>query len=150
MHITPDASGYFENMWLWAADHAIDDSDLNDAYNDMPFVSVYVGRGLLIESRWATWLYGTAVEHAVFYQYNSVTTWARLSDAYDTARTAGAAREPLARSCTLLYSSVGIVAKPIPLVPCGISAVPFPASVPMNSSFLYRSLVQIILIIGLI
>lgn len=32
--------------------------------------SVYVGRGFLIESTEATWLYGTASEHAVFYQYN--------------------------------------------------------------------------------
>ena len=24
MHITPHASGYFENMWLWVADHMIE------------------------------------------------------------------------------------------------------------------------------
>jgi len=24
MHITPSASGYFENMWLWVADHMIE------------------------------------------------------------------------------------------------------------------------------
>ncbi len=24
MHVTPKASGYFENMWLWAADHMIE------------------------------------------------------------------------------------------------------------------------------
>jgi hypothetical protein len=24
MHITPQASGYFENMWLWVADHLIE------------------------------------------------------------------------------------------------------------------------------
>lgn len=24
MHITPKASGYFENMWLWVADHMIE------------------------------------------------------------------------------------------------------------------------------
>ncbi|RDW86246.1 glycoside hydrolase family 55 protein [Aspergillus mulundensis] len=70
LHLTPEASGYFENMWLWVADHLIDDLDLNDAYNDMPQVSVYVARGMLIESTSATWLYGTASEHSVFYQYN--------------------------------------------------------------------------------
>ncbi|KAH7355068.1 hypothetical protein BKA65DRAFT_593140 [Rhexocercosporidium sp. MPI-PUGE-AT-0058] len=32
--------------------------------------SVYVARGFLIESVRPTWLYGTALEHAVFYQYN--------------------------------------------------------------------------------
>lgn len=70
MHLTKDASGYFDNMWLWTADHNIDDPNLDDAYNDMPFTSVYVARGFLIESRRATWLYGTASEHATLYQYN--------------------------------------------------------------------------------
>ncbi|KAL2867032.1 glycoside hydrolase family 55 protein [Aspergillus lucknowensis] len=46
------------------------DPDLTDAYNDMTQVSVYVARGMLIESTTATWLYGTASEHSVFYQYN--------------------------------------------------------------------------------
>lgn len=70
MHLTKDASGYFENMWLWTADHNIDDPDLADAYNIMPFTSIYVARGFLIESKKATWLYGTASEHASLYQYN--------------------------------------------------------------------------------
>ncbi|KAJ0425988.1 pectate lyase superfamily protein-domain-containing protein [Aspergillus carlsbadensis] len=70
LHLTPEASGYFENMWLWVADHMIDDPDLNDAYNNMEQLSVYVARGMLIESTTATWLYGTASEHSAFYQYN--------------------------------------------------------------------------------
>ncbi|KAL4873586.1 hypothetical protein BDV12DRAFT_160315 [Aspergillus spectabilis] len=70
LHLTPQASGYFENMWLWVADHMIDDPNLDDAYNDMTQVSVYAARGMLIESTFATWLYGTSSEHAVFYQYN--------------------------------------------------------------------------------
>ncbi|KAB5577639.1 hypothetical protein GE09DRAFT_1213862 [Coniochaeta sp. 2T2.1] len=41
MHLTQDASGYFDNMWLWTADHNIDDPNLDDAYNDMPFTSAY-------------------------------------------------------------------------------------------------------------
>lgn len=24
MHVTKDASGYFENMWLWVADHMVE------------------------------------------------------------------------------------------------------------------------------
>lgn len=32
--------------------------------------SIYVARGLLIESQAPVWLYGTASEHAVYYQYN--------------------------------------------------------------------------------
>jgi hypothetical protein len=31
--------------------------------------SVYVARGFLVESTKPTWLYGTASEHSVFYQY---------------------------------------------------------------------------------
>ncbi|KAL3441195.1 pectate lyase superfamily protein-domain-containing protein [Aspergillus insuetus] len=60
LHLTPEASGYFENI----------DPDLNDAYNNMEQLSVYAARGMLIESTTATWLYGTASEHSVFYQYN--------------------------------------------------------------------------------
>lgn len=36
----------------------------------MEMISVYVARGFLIESTTATWLYGTASEHSVYYQYN--------------------------------------------------------------------------------
>lgn len=36
----------------------------------MPFTSVYVARGFLIESTSPTWLYGTSSEHASLYQYN--------------------------------------------------------------------------------
>lgn len=70
MHITKEASGYFENMWLWAADHMIDDGDLEDANNTMVQDSVRVGRGLLVESTEPTWLYATSSEHAMLYQYS--------------------------------------------------------------------------------
>ncbi|KAF2281587.1 pectin lyase-like protein, partial [Westerdykella ornata] len=70
MHITPKASGFFDNMWLWVADHLIDDPARQDPKNNMDQLSIYVARGILIESQKATWLYGTASEHAVFYQYN--------------------------------------------------------------------------------
>ena len=44
MHITPVASGvYMENVWLWSADHDIDDASDTQ-------ISVYSGRGLLVES----------------------------------------------------------------------------------------------------
>jgi hypothetical protein len=32
--------------------------------------SVYVARGLLVESKHPVWLYGTSSEHSIFYQYN--------------------------------------------------------------------------------
>ncbi|KAK4144852.1 pectate lyase superfamily protein-domain-containing protein [Dichotomopilus funicola] len=70
MRLSPHASGYFENMWLRGADHMIDDPDLTDPANDMTQCSIYVARGFLIESTHPTWLYATASEHAVFYQYN--------------------------------------------------------------------------------
>lgn len=63
LHMTPGSSGYFENMWLWVADHDLD--------TDGTQVSVAVARGVLIdESAEPTWLYGTASEHAMLYQYN--------------------------------------------------------------------------------
>lgn len=62
MHITSGASGYFENVWLWTADH-----DIDNLLNTQ--VSVYNARGLLVESSNPVWLYGTASEHSVFYQY---------------------------------------------------------------------------------
>ncbi|KAJ3160489.1 hypothetical protein HDU88_007949 [Geranomyces variabilis] len=70
IHITDKASGYFENVWLWVADHDIDDPNLDDDKNGMTQCSVYVARGWLIESVSPVWLYGTASEHSVFYQYN--------------------------------------------------------------------------------
>ncbi|KAI8211142.1 hypothetical protein K4K52_011113 [Colletotrichum sp. SAR 10_76] len=70
MRLTSLASGYFENVWLWGADHMIDDPLLDDAANDMEQCSIYIARGFLIESTHATWLYATASEHSVFYQYN--------------------------------------------------------------------------------
>jgi glucan 1,3-beta-glucosidase len=64
LHITPQANGYFENMWAWVADHDIDDADNKQ-------VTVAVGRGILVESEAGpTWFYGTASEHSMLYQYN--------------------------------------------------------------------------------
>ncbi|RDW56742.1 pectin lyase fold factor [Coleophoma cylindrospora] len=64
LHITPEANGYFENMWAWVADH-----DIDDAANTQ--ITVAVARGILIEStQGPTWFYGTASEHSMLYQYN--------------------------------------------------------------------------------
>lgn len=51
MHITPSASGlYMENNWFWTADHDIDDQSNTQ-------ITIYSGRGLLIESTAGTfWL----------------------------------------------------------------------------------------------
>ncbi|KAG4428636.1 hypothetical protein IFR05_015880, partial [Cadophora sp. M221] len=69
-HITSTASAYLENIWLWVGDHDLDDAQLTNANNTMPQLSVYVARGMLIESQKPTWLYGTASEHATYYQYS--------------------------------------------------------------------------------
>ena len=66
MWITSTASGiYFENVWLWVADHDADNPNLTQN-------TIYSGRGLLIESSGPLWLYGTAVEHNQLYQYQLV------------------------------------------------------------------------------
>ena len=61
LHLTSQSSAYIENMWLWTADHALD--------GDQSQISVYTGRGMLVESQGPVFLYGTASEHAVLYQY---------------------------------------------------------------------------------
>lgn len=61
-HITEKANGYLENAWFWTADHELDLPDHNQ-------INVYNGRGVLIESTGAVWLYGTASEHNQLYNY---------------------------------------------------------------------------------
>lgn len=50
-HVTPSGSGlYMENDWFWVADHDVDDPSLTQ-------ITIYAGRGLLIESGAGTvWL----------------------------------------------------------------------------------------------
>lgn len=64
MHVTRTASNlYMENVWIWTADHDVDDANLRQ-------ITVYTGRGLLVESKLGNiWLVGTSVEHHVRYQY---------------------------------------------------------------------------------
>jgi len=60
-HITTTGSCYMENVWGWTADHDLDHGSQ---------INVYNGRGLFCESQGPVWLYGTAMEHNVYYQYN--------------------------------------------------------------------------------
>lgn len=48
----------------------IDDPDLEDTNNTMVQISICAARGFLIESTAPVWLYATASEHTVYYQYN--------------------------------------------------------------------------------
>lgn len=63
LHITKNSNGYFENVWLWTADHELDLKDHNQ-------IDIYNGRGMLVESQGPVWLYGTASEHSVLSQYH--------------------------------------------------------------------------------
>lgn len=65
LHITSQASGYFQNVWIWTADHELDDGAPAQ-------LNVLTDRGVLIESRGPVWMYGTASEHALLYQYSLV------------------------------------------------------------------------------
>ncbi|KAH8886405.1 pectin lyase-like protein [Thozetella sp. PMI_491] len=69
MHVTKSARNlYMENNWIWVADHDIE--NINSTQ-----ISVFVGRGLLIDSTaGGIWLVGTAVEHHTLYQYQLVQT----------------------------------------------------------------------------
>jgi glucan 1,3-beta-glucosidase len=62
LHITKSSSGYFENVWLWTADHELDQSDHAQ-------IDIYNGRGMLVESQGPVWLVGTASEHSQMSQY---------------------------------------------------------------------------------
>ncbi|KIM34208.1 glycoside hydrolase family 55 protein [Serendipita vermifera MAFF 305830] len=62
MHITTGASAYLENVWLWNADHTLDDDPQETQ------IDVFSGRGILVEGT-DIWLVGTGSEHHLFYQY---------------------------------------------------------------------------------
>ncbi|KIW04779.1 uncharacterized protein PV09_03968 [Verruconis gallopava] len=63
LHLTQTSSVYIENCWFWVADHEL----------DLPAkpaqIDIYNGRGVLIESQGPVWMYGTASEHSVLYNY---------------------------------------------------------------------------------
>lgn len=62
-HATSSAKGiYCENTWFWVADHDLDT-------NSPRQISIYSGRGVLIEAPGPTWFWGTASEHSIFYNY---------------------------------------------------------------------------------
>ncbi|KAH8157033.1 hypothetical protein CIB48_g11215 [Xylaria polymorpha] len=68
-HVTAQASGYFENVWAWVADHDNDYSVYNSPDKLVNQISVYGARGMLIESQGPSWFYGTGSEHSVMYNY---------------------------------------------------------------------------------
>lgn len=67
--ITPQASGYFENVWAWLADHDNDASVFNQPDSSSTQISIFGARGMLIESQGPSWFYGSGSEHSVLYNY---------------------------------------------------------------------------------
>lgn len=64
LHITQSGSAYMENVWAWTGDHDLDNQVAQGQ------ISIYVGRGVLVESNpGPVWLYGIQSEHNVLYQY---------------------------------------------------------------------------------
>jgi glucan 1,3-beta-glucosidase len=54
---------YLENVWIWTADHDIEDATLRH-------ITVFNGRGMYVApGANIIWMYGTAVEHHVLYEY---------------------------------------------------------------------------------
>jgi len=70
MHVSQQASAYFENMWFWVADHDLDmiRQYPRPAANETQ-ISIFNGRGVLIESQGPVWLWGTSSEHSALYNY---------------------------------------------------------------------------------
>ncbi|EIW63632.1 exo-beta-1,3-glucanase [Trametes versicolor FP-101664 SS1] len=60
LHLTPSSSAYLEGLWVWTADHDLDQG---------PQIDIYTGRGIMSESQGPVWMIGTASEHNILYQY---------------------------------------------------------------------------------
>ncbi|KAI0537760.1 pectate lyase superfamily protein-domain-containing protein [Xylaria digitata] len=69
MHVTKKSSGYFENVWVWTADHDNDVSVYDSPDKLSSQISIYCARGLLVESQGPSWFYGGGSEHSVMYNY---------------------------------------------------------------------------------
>lgn len=76
LHITPQSNGYFENVWVWVADHDNDFSLYDQFDSTISQISIFSARGMLIESQGPSWFVGTSCEHSVLYNY-------QLSNAQD-------------------------------------------------------------------
>ncbi|KAE8213782.1 hypothetical protein CF327_g2736 [Tilletia walkeri] len=67
IHITRHASAYLSGTWVWLADHDLDRHD-----NTSSQITVYSGRGVLVENTKGgpVWMYGVASEHHLLVQFN--------------------------------------------------------------------------------
>ncbi|KAJ7168217.1 exo-beta-1,3-glucanase [Mycena crocata] len=62
LHLTRDSTAYLEGMWVWLADHTLDEDGVSQ-------LTIFSGRGILSESQGPVWMIGTASEHHTLYQY---------------------------------------------------------------------------------
>ncbi|KAJ6553926.1 glycoside hydrolase family 55 protein [Mycena vulgaris] len=62
LHLTRDSTAYLEGMWVWLADHTLDEDGASQ-------LTIFSGRGILSESQGPVWRIGTASEHFMLYQY---------------------------------------------------------------------------------
>ncbi|KAL9014637.1 MAG: hypothetical protein Q9173_000714 [Seirophora scorigena] len=78
MYVTKGARGlYMENVWLWTADHDLDDPVFTN-------ITVYSGRGLNMQAEKDFWLIGTSSEHHTLYQYQIASTCALFAGQIQT------------------------------------------------------------------
>jgi len=70
LHISGCGNGYFENMWVWTADHDLDKPVGDSSNSEKNLINLSVGRGIVINSPGPTWLSGTASEHNIIAQYS--------------------------------------------------------------------------------
>ncbi|KAJ6608599.1 glycoside hydrolase family 55 protein [Mycena sp. CBHHK59/15] len=61
LHLTHGSTAYLEGMWVWLADHTLDEDGATQ-------LTIFSGRGILSESQGPVWMIGTA-EHHTLYQY---------------------------------------------------------------------------------
>ncbi|KAJ6547053.1 exo-beta-1,3-glucanase [Mycena capillaripes] len=62
LHLTRGSTAYLEGMWVWLADHTLDEGGITQ-------LTIFSGRGILSESQGPVWMIGTASEHFTLYQY---------------------------------------------------------------------------------
>lgn len=66
LHVNKGATIYLENNWFWVADHELDLGDHNQ-------INIFNGRGVFVDTtEGPVWMYGTASEHSVLYNYQVV------------------------------------------------------------------------------
>ncbi|EJT82205.1 hypothetical protein GGTG_02179 [Gaeumannomyces tritici R3-111a-1] len=71
LHVTEQASAYIENCWYWVADHHLEPFPANHP-DPSQQINVFSGRGVLVESqKGPVWMWGTASEHSVLYNYQT-------------------------------------------------------------------------------